>query len=334
MRGLINILRVILLPLSVVYYLIITLRNFLYDKNILKSVDFKTPIISVGNITTGGTGKTPFVIFLAEHFIEGGKKVGVISRGYKSEADSLIISHDGKEVKAGIKKTGDEHGMIVNRFSNLRGNFFSIAFHNRLEAIKKMEIDFSPNVIILDDAFQNRKIKKKEILLVNKERENFLDSILLPAGNLRERKSALNRADLVMYNYKFKTERLSEENSMFYTNTGFYDADGNRYEDLEFKKAAAISGIADNESFLNAVRKSGFDIKKVFEYADHYSYSVKDIKDFENAYEEGVIYLTTEKDFVKIKEFREFVSKFPVYYLRIDVNLSENAIERIDEIFN
>ena len=183
----ITILRLFLFPLSLVYYLIIISRNLLYDSGMFKQSGFRTPIISVGNITLGGTGKTPFVMFLTDYFITKGKKVGVISRGYKNKSNELIIAHDGKSVIANVEQTGDELGMIVNRFSDLKESFYAIAYFNRTEAIRKMEILFAPDIILLDDAFQNRKIKKTvDIVLVNQERKTFLDGILLPAGNLRE----------------------------------------------------------------------------------------------------------------------------------------------------
>ncbi len=331
LNFLITILRTILFPLTVMYYLIIKSRNLLYNWGIFKQSDFRTPIISVGNITTGGTGKTPFVMYLTEYFIGKDKKVGVISRGYKSKSNELIIAHDGKSVIANVEQTGDELGMIVNRFSVLKESFYAIAYFNRIEAIRKMETLFAPDIILLDDAFQNRKIKKTvDIVLVNKERKTFLDGILLPAGNLREPLSTLSRADIILNNYKFAENRESKESSFNYVNRGFYNIESQKLNINDKIKAITVSGIADNMSFIDAVKLSGIEVVKSFTYADHFDYEDSDIMNFESSLTEHLIFITTEKDFIKLKEFKFFIEKYPVYYLRIDINLN---IRNIEEIF-
>jgi len=331
LNNLIAILRLFLFPLSVIYYLIIKSRNLLYDSGIIKQATFRTPIISVGNITTGGTGKTPFVMFLTEYFIKKGKKVGVISRGYKSYTNELIIAHDGENVTANVKQTGDELGMIIKRFSDFKELFFAIAYFNRVEAISKMEAMFAPDIILLDDAFQNRKIKKTvDIVLVNKESETYLDKLLLPAGNLREPKSALRRTDIVLKNFKFSKNSGSKDFSFNYVNEGFYDIKSQKINNYSEIKAITVSGIADNRSFINTVNNSGIDIVKSFTFTDHFDYREGDIMQLMAAWSENMVFITTEKDFIKLREFKLFFDKCPVYYLRIDINMN---IYNINELF-
>lgn len=237
------------------------------------------------------------------------------------------MAYDGSSLNTDVKQTGDEMGMIINRFSDIKNSFYAITHSDRIKAIKEMEIRYSPDIILLDDAFQNRKIKKDiDIVLLNKERKTILDNILLPAGNLREpMKAALKRADLVINNYKF-TE-IREKCSINYSNKGFFNLDNQRVAISEDRLVITVSGIADNSSFINAVKLAGFKVIRSFTFLDHFDYNLRYISEFESHCQENTIILTTEKDFVKLKEFKDFITKYPVYYLRIDVNLDIRIIE-------
>ncbi len=324
-----NLLRLILLPLCLIYFIIIYLRNLFYDLNIFRIRNFSTPVISVGNITTGGTGKTPFVIYLTNYLLSKGKSVGVISRGYKSKSNRLVIAYDGKSITSDVHSSGDELFMIINRFSGIN-KFYAIAYHDRVQAIDEMINKFSPDVIILDDAFQNRRVHKSiDIVLNDKENTSLLNNILLPAGNLRETVSSLNRADIIFNNYKFSNPDSSDSNVIKYEFTGYFDAHGNRNEIRNDKKVILISGIANNNSFQNFVTKHNINISKVYKLSDHYNYSADDIHKYKSDFNENIIFLTTEKDFIKIREFNDFVSNYPVYYLRIDVILINSMLNNI-----
>lgn len=322
-------LRLLLLPFSFLFLIVISIRNFLYNHNILKKTQFSTPIISVGNITTGGTGKTPFVIYLIDYFLNKNKSVGVISRGYKRKSDELVIAYNGKFVSSDLQSAGDELYMTVNRFSG-ESKFFAIAYHNRIKAIKVMIERFSPNLIILDDAFQNRKTcKTLDIVIEDKENNTFFNNILLPAGNLRELKSSLIRADLVLSNYKFSASILKKDNSFIYKLLGVFDYKDNKIDIPKNHKAILISGIANNKSFLNLSNSLQITYKKVYQLSDHYEFTKDDITKYIAEFENDTIFLTTEKDFIKIREFREFVSNYPVYYLRIDVILNNKILDKL-----
>jgi tetraacyldisaccharide 4'-kinase len=322
-------LRLLLLPLSFLYFFIIWIRNFLYNHKILKSIGFSTPVISVGNISTGGTGKTPLVIHLSDYFLSKDKSVGVISRGYKSKANNLVVAYDGKCITSDLQSTGDELFMIVNRFSG-NNKFFAIAYHDRIKAIEEMVVRFSPDVIILDDAFQNRKvIRDIDIVIEDKENNSFTNNILLPAGNLRETKHSLSRADIVFWNFKFSQPDSPSANSMGYKLAGLYDYNDNKVEIPIGKKAVLFSGIANNNSFHKVAATLGIPIEKTNQYPDHYDYTINDINQFISEHNSNVIFLSTEKDFIKIRQFREFVSNYPVYYLRIDVILNNYVLDNL-----
>jgi tetraacyldisaccharide 4'-kinase len=323
------ILRLLLLPLSLVYYCIVSVRNFLFTIKVFKSVSFNTPVISIGNITTGGTGKTPFVIFLTNYFISKGKSVGVISRGYKRKSNDLAIAYDGKTITSDVHSTGDELLMIIYRFLG-SDKFFAIAYHDRVKAINEMINKFSPDIIILDDAFQNRKVVKTiDIVIQDKENKTFLNNFLLPGGNLRETSRSLKRADIILYNYKFKKPDSTEENVIEYELTGIFDESGKKVEIQIDKKAILFSGIANNTSFHNIVSKQNIDIFNKFEFFDHYDYTYEDIERFIALYKGNLVFITTEKDFIKIREFKEFISNYPVYYLRIDVILINSSLDNL-----
>lgn len=321
--------RLLLFPLSLIFYIIIYIRNLFYDKNILKQISFPVKIISVGNITTGGTGKTPFVIYLVDYFLNHNKKVGIISRGYKNDTSDMIIAFDGNDVLADVNSAGDELYMIINRFSEHKDRFFAIAYKNRIDAIDEMVSKYKPDIIILDDAFQNRKIKKSVDIVINDKNSNtILDSIILPSGNLREPYSSLGRADLVFDNYKFNNISNEISNPLFfsYKSIGLFNVNGTEIQIGSLNDVMLISGIAKNESFSNYVCNFNLNIRKSFFYIDHYKYTSKDIEVFEKNYKSGCVFITTEKDFVKLKGFKNFVDNFPVYYLRIDVNLNNDYL--------
>jgi len=321
--------RLILLPLSFVYYCIISVRLFLFKIGFLKTEKFTVPVISVGNITTGGTGKTPLVIYLTDYLISEGKNVGVISRGYKRKSNDLIIAYNGKSVTSDIHSTGDELSMIVNRFS-YSDKFFAVVYHDRVKAINVMVNNFSPDIIILDDAFQNRRISRSlDIVIRDKENSNFLNNLLLPAGNLRETNSSLKRADIIIDNYKFAVPEPPVKNASRYIMSGMFDDNGNDVKLNSQKKAVIFSGIANNKSFQNVVSGNNIDIFRKYEFSDHYNYSSIDIELFKAGFDDDVVYLTTEKDFIKIREFKDFILNYPVYYLRIDVILINCSLENL-----
>jgi tetraacyldisaccharide 4'-kinase len=327
-----NYLRLILLPLSLLFFIIISFRNLLFNIGILKSQQFNTPIISIGNITTGGTGKTPMVIYLTKYLFLRGKSVGVISRGYKRISNNLVIAHNGRTVTSGVQSTGDELSMIVNRFAG-NNKFYAIAYHDRIKAIEVMVNNFSPDIIILDDAFQNRWINKSlDIVIIDKENKSFLNFFMLPAGNLRETSSSLKRADIVFNNFKFSkptNSKINNHHNIEYSYFGFCDINGNKVEFSNSKEAILVSGIANNYSFHNIVSKHYIGINKIYAFSDHYSYSVADIEKFKADYRDNVVFLTTEKDYIKIREFKDFVTNYPVYFLRIDVILDNIFLENI-----
>ncbi len=164
-------LRIFLLPVSALYSIIIYVRNKFYDKGFLKSEKILKPVISIGNVSTGGTGKTPFTIFIAQYFLRKGKKVGIVSRGHNRKSTDMVVVCDGEIINDDIRKSGDELILISNELIKYyKGDFFVAAGTNRVETSNFLINKFNPDIILLDDAFQHRKIQRDlDIVLIDTE---------------------------------------------------------------------------------------------------------------------------------------------------------------------
>jgi len=329
-------LRLILFPLSLVYLIIILLRFVFYRLNIFKSYNISAYVISVGNLNTGGSGKTPFCIFMTDLFLSLNKTVCIISRGYRRESKGLLVAFDGVSEES-PENTGDELMMMVNRFRHYKNRFFAIADNNRVRAANYAVNEFKPDVIILDDAFQHLSIKRDADFLLNDcTSVSFTDNILLPAGNLREPQFLSYRADIRVNNFKFSNRNIEYEKSKSinakYISKGFYNKTNTLITDLKNKNAVVFSGLAKNESFfIYAEGSTGVRIKNKISFPDHHDYDLKDINKLISLNEENEVFLTTEKDFIKLNKFTDFLDNFEVYYLKIDLITDKN---RIFELLN
>lgn len=330
------ILRFILIPLSILYSLIIFIRNVFYDKGIFKSYSVSIPVISVGNISTGGTGKTPLVIFISKYFLNKGKSVGIISRGYKRKSDDIEIVYDGKNLKSGIDHSGDELMMIYDELvKDYAERFHIIASADRVAAAQIMTLKFFPDVIIMDDGFQHRRLKRDlDIVTVDAndfKNNKFMNSFTIPSGNLREGYSSISRADIIIQNNKsgeidtlpFLRESGKPVCKISYKTEFFMDFKNSILKENNLN-VIAFSGIANDESFIQMILNYGHSIKERINYPDHYDYTQSDINNLTSKYNEGITFITTQKDFVKIKGFREFVERYPVFYLKLNAEFSEN----------
>lgn len=322
--------RLLLFPFSFIYGLIIFFRNVFYDKNIFKAKKFNVPIISIGNLTTGGTGKTPLTLFIAEYFLNKDKKVGIVSRGYKRDSNETEVVYDGNKVST-IDAGGDELYMIATELlKQHRNSFFITAGSNKINAVEKC-IEFKPDVIILDDAFQSRYIKKDlDILLIDGE-DYFGNKLnykfLIPAGNLREFFSNYKRADLVVQNNKSSdiNERIINESILInYKTSGFFDLNDNK-TDIPGKNVIAFCGIAQPDAFLNSLEKMNVSVFDFYKYEDHKNYSKSELLSLFGRFDMNTIYVTTQKDAVKLKQFAEELKNFRIYYLKIDVEITGNG---------
>lgn len=315
-----------LYTLSLVYGVAVRARVLLYRLNILPSHSLPRKVISVGNITVGGTGKTPVTIALAEFFVKSGKKVAVLSRGYKGKANGAAIVSDGKKMLLGPDEAGDEPFLIASRLKGVP----VVVCPDRVKGGKLIMERFSPEVIILDDGFQHIRLRRDvNIVLIDLE-EGFGPGYLLPRGILREPVSALKRADFALIKggpardaVWEALQRYSVPSIAFnYKASSVYDIETGEEiaaPDLPGMKAVAVSGIANPFSFSETLTKLGVKAVRSFSYPDHHAYSEKDITDIEKAASDTGVVITTEKDGVKLKGK---VKGLKVCALRIDAEMN------------
>jgi len=339
-----------LAPIAFVYDIITETRNKLFDWQIIPSTEFKFPVISVGNITVGGTGKTPHIEYLIRLLSEKNYKIAVLSRGYKRKSKGFQDS----ETKAGIENLGDELYQMYKKFPMV--GFF--AHGKRVQGVKKIISKNKYDVILLDDAFQHRKITPGLSILINDYNRPFYEDHLLPLGRLREHPHQKKRAQLIitskcppnlkpieqrivfnklkMYPYQdlyFSTMLYANVKPVFGQNTEAqnWDAFLSKYE-----KIILFTGIAQAQHLKNEIEQHG-KLAGHFEYPDHYSFQKKDIEEIEKKYSSETgqkIILTSEKDASRLKELNEdiFKEKNHYFYIEIEVELLNKTKEFHEQI--
>lgn len=346
-------LRKLLLPISPFYGLAMSVRNSMYDSGKLKSTEFEKPVIVVGNITTGGTGKTPHTEMLLDLFNAEKIKAAVISRGYKRKTEDLIeVSTEHNSIQVGdeplqIKLKHRENVVVVEK--------------NRVKGIRYI-FDTYPTtkVVIMDDGFQHRSVKPKlNIVLVNYHTIDKKD-FLLPAGNLREPSSSLERADIIIITKTPKNlnplekrilkERITHDKSknVFCT----YFSYGNLYNVADEGKPSffdkdfyaernydvlLVTGIANSDDLHSELKKT-FKNVSYLSFADHHQYSEKDIetikKKFSELATEKKIILTTEKDAMRIMlpSLVGLLKDIPIFFISIEVKFHHDEYKEFKHL--
>lgn len=306
----------ILAVCSAPYGIITGIRNFLYDKRIIKSYKPKSLTISVGNITTGGVGKTPFTAALANYYVKQNKKVAVLSRGYGGELKNKDVNviTDGKKINYTAKEAGDEPFWIASNCPDV----IVLTCSSRAKAAEKAEKEFGCEVLISDDCFQHRKLARDlDIVLIDKTNK-FGNKHLLPAGPLRESLKGIKRADVIVVTNKtfddkealqycdevkkaynkpvFLCKMLPQNAYNIKTNENLYQG----------ASVMAFCAIGQPKEFFEFVKKDYY-MQTVMEFPDHHSYREEDLTAIiKEAEEYGITNLiTTEKDAVKIKDIYE-----------------------------
>lgn len=333
--------RFILLPLVFIYSFIIKVRNWFFDKNIFSAVKVNAKVISVGNITVGGSGKTPTVMMIASYLKSTNKKVGVLSRGYGRSSLGYIYVSDGKSINSTVDECGDEMYFMSEELK-VPTAVSERRVDGALQFIKDTEVD----TIILDDAFQHRWIHRDvDVVIFDQnflEKSGQIEQRLLPLGSMRESFDSLERADIIIINRKFsekikipdKLKRYFENKNVF---TGFYQADGiydvkshNFFNLNEFQgqKSLVVCGVALPLSFLNALEKNKIDITNKMIFPDHKNYSLKEVQDIRKKFYDTNSYsvLTTQKDAVKLNKFSKDLDDIDIFYLKIELKLDEQDL--------
>ena len=316
-----SLLSYLLWPLSMIYSCVLILRR----KFPSKGYRSRCKIISVGNIVSGGSGKTPVTIFLAKHLQNSGKKVAVSHRGYKGkfEKENRLIS-DENEVFNFAKDAGDEAFLLASKLSGIP----VIAGRNRKKSIRIMEEKLPElEYVILDDSFQHLKVQHDLDFVVFNAIGGIGNGFVLPAGILREPLSALKFVDYIVWNGKGEISKKIQKFKKpilkgIYQINRITDSSGNEIKPTG--KCALLSGIGLPKSFENTILKAGLHFEKHFSFSDHYDFQNKEnIKQISADVKlEKIDYLlTTEKDFAKL-QFIEH--KLPLVIVEVEFVL-ENA---------
>ncbi|HAZ93439.1 MAG: tetraacyldisaccharide 4'-kinase [Ferruginibacter sp.] len=320
--------KTILFPISLVYGFILKIRHWLYDKNILKSSSFNFPVICIGNLATGGTGKTPMTEYLVD-MLKGHYKVATLSRGYKRKTSGFAIANENSTAI----EIGDEPMQFHEKYKDI-----TVAVgEERLVAIPQLLHDRpDTEVILLDDAFQHRQVNAGLNILLTDYRNLFSKDLLLPAGNLRDIRSAAKRAQILIVT-KCKTDLSKEEkkeiindlsageNQCIYFSETVYGipyhlftkATGN----INYNSPALlVTGIAKTMYLESFLKKQVCNIE-MLRFADHHIFDLDDLvnicKKFEALPGNGKVIFTTEKDGVRLKKFKKELGNYPIYVLPI-----------------
>jgi len=326
--------RFLFFPLAAVYGIIVTFRNYCYDYGLLKISKVTMPVISVGNITAGGTGKTPMTIHLAEEAKKRGFKPGIVSRGYGRGSQGFQIVHDGCEFKGTVENSGDEPYLMASLLKDVP----VVVSENRADGAERLIQDYDVDLIILDDAFQHRKIHRSVDIILMNASEKTSAYHLLPMGVLREPLSNIQRADHIFItkgdreNIPPKVDKYVDnivESKILYKLKKYM---GGRLVDAEIPKyeLLAFCGIAHPQLFFDSIRSYGVRISNSLYFSDHIIYDKKTKSRItESILNKGKGLITTEKDLVKLSD--SFLDGFDVYILAMDFNIPSSAL---DKIFN
>ncbi len=321
--------RWILIPFVPLYQLV-----FYIIKLKSRPKKLEIPVICVGNITTGGTGKTPAVILLAELLKDEGCCPGIVSRGYKgSKSKEGALVSDGQRIMLTPEEAGDEPYLMAMRLQDI-----PIAIgKDRLKAIRHLREQFDINIIIMDDGFQNFSFYKDFSIITIDATRPFGNGFILPAGDLREPESGLKRANLLLVN---KSDLVSNEKLLdlrvkiqrkaphlaaldcAYLSDSIYSVDDMAHVEpvsvLTGRRILLITAIGNPDAFCETVKRFKPLEIKLLSYPDHYWFDYKDVQTFLNESEDYDYVLMTEKDYVRLKKY-SISSKF--YFLKITMNV-------------
>jgi tetraacyldisaccharide 4'-kinase len=337
--------RTLLLPFSLFYGIAVVVRNWFFEKQILKTTKADVPVVSVGNLSVGGVGKTPLVELLIEK-ISTSHQCGIVSRGYGRASSGTVIVSDGKSDFASVEQSGDEPSQIARKFPHT----IVVVDKQRVRGAQKA-IELGATAIVLDDGFQHRYLHRDLNIAVVTAREILGGDWLLPAGNRREPVSSLKRADIIIVSRcedramfdsaEEKLKRFGKPIAGIQTKLKSFHRvlsdQKKETKEIQGKCVVAFSGIGHPESFEGMLKQSGAEIIEHFVFSDHHWYNDEDVKRVEKAFEKhkADFIITTEKDAVRLQEkFSEsFLKRLPIYTAEIRQKFiaGENLL---DELLN
>ncbi|MCC9071621.1 tetraacyldisaccharide 4'-kinase [Flavobacterium sp. F-65] len=302
-----NLLRKILFPFAVLYGIITSIRNFLFDKGVLKSTSFDIPIIAVGNLSVGGTGKTPQIEYLIR-LLSNKYQVATLSRGYKRQSEGFVLADETSNAVI----LGDEPFQFFQKFKNIQVAVDA----NRTNGIQQLlSQPQKPEIILLDDAFQHRKVKAGFYILLTSYGDLYADDWMLPTGNLRESRGGAKRANIIIVtkcpasleeseqeNIRRKL-KLEASQQLYFTYIDYDDCVYSQtekiaIEEIKNEQKLILAGIAKPAPFFKFLKSND---DECLTFPDHHHFTEADITTIANKAKEYKI-ITTEKDYVRLKD--------------------------------
>lgn len=327
-------LRWVLLPISLFYGLVVSVRKVLYDKKWLASYAIPGKSITIGNLSVGGTGKTPLVIFLADYFRKEGVPVAILSRGYGRKTKGYLEASS----ESTAAQIGDEPRQYLERFGPEVNVTVCENRKNGVTAIrKKQEND---TVILLDDAFQHRKVQSGLSILVTEYNRPFYKDTLLPVGRLREYRSGARRADIIIVSKcpKDLTEEQKKTIERTVARPGQYTFFSSiKYGELQqmatplpkdFVNIILVTGIGNPKPLLNYLEEQ-YQVTHI-SFPDHHNFRESDIEKIHQKFNtfasHDTIIITTEKDYMRLRQFKSVTNgSMPWFYQPIDITIDKET---------
>ncbi|MFV0573660.1 MAG: tetraacyldisaccharide 4'-kinase [Xanthomarina gelatinilytica] len=315
-------LRYILFPIVPIYFLVTWTRNKLYDSNLKKSTSYSFPVICVGNLSVGGTGKSPMIEYLIR-LLKDHYKLATLSRGYKRQTQGFQLAN----AQDSAKTLGDEPFQFYNKF----GKDVLVAVDaNRQAGIEQLRaLSNKPDVILLDDAFQHRKVQAGFNILLTSHDQLYSKDVVLPTGNLREPKSGTKRAHVIIVTKCPGTltepEKEQIKNSLqplpnqlvFFSRINYSKvvySIGKSMALKDLKDFTLVTGIAKPKPLLEFLKKGQLEFRHL-KFEDHHHFTEKEIAQLATL----DCILTTEKDYMRLKD--QIILKDKLFYLPIEVSL-------------
>lgn len=329
-------LRILLYPFSVLYDLGTRVRNYLYTAGLKRSQSFRVPVIAVGNLSVGGTGKTPMVEYLIR-LLKTDFKVATLSRGYGRNTQGMRIANASDSALT----IGDEPFQFYSKFND---EVVVAVGEKRALAIPLILKETATNLVLLDDAFQHRAVAPDLNILLTSYNNPFYRDFILPAGRLREARSNAYRSDAVvitkcdasihqdeMTAITGQVQTYAGAKSVFFTSIHYGQPVSVNGKARCNESVILVSGIA-QAAHLEKYVSSTFKLLRHFQFADHHQYSMDDVQEIVNSikgYDWAVSILTTEKDMVKLihPKFATIWGALPWFYLPIEARFVKNGSE-------
>lgn len=329
-----------LFPAAGLYDAIAFFRNKAFDAGILKTEKVSVPVIAVGNLTAGGTGKTPVVEYLVGLLLRRGTKVAVLSRGYGRSTQGVVVVSDGSRVLADAAGGGDEAVQVARKFPGA----VVIVAERRVRGARRAVEEFGAEVLVLDDAYQHRYLHRDCNILVIDASKDLRLELPLPAGRRREPLSGIRRADVIVWSGGSAGAMLKDlgllvrrwfEGPMVRAAVevqGLVHAGSGERKDpgaLSAKRVLAFSGIGNPGRFAESVAATGAELARWVTFPDHHRYRQEDLEGLLEAFRtsHAEFMVTTEKDAIRmlaVDEIREnFLMQYPVWYVPIAIRLTE-----------